>query len=392
MVLELNPQQRDAVKGATKWYTKGVKQLYEITGPAGSGKTTIIQALVDKVGLRKEEVIFVAFIGKAAQNLALKGHNAKTIHSTIYVMDEIPKYDERGNPILKNGRAVTYKSFKKKDFLPANIKLIVLDEAGTVDDKLARDLLSFNIPVIALGDLNQLPPVFGNTPFLKNPDVVLTQIMRQAEDSEIIWMSQQILQGKRIPYGRYNNSLVIPKEDVTDEMFKSVSMILASRNQLRDEINDYCRHKILGVDPKMPITVGDKVVCRRNNWQKLINIGDNQIYLINGMVGYIEEVHLDTYKKNTVEVDFRPDFLDHDLFRFLKLDLDYFATPCAKQFEGYSYFEQFQLAYAISVHLSQGSQYDSILYYKDGYGFSDYQKRLDYTALTRAENSLILVQ
>ena len=392
MVLELNPQQRDAVKKSVKWLKKGTEQLFEITGPAGSGKTTIIQALVDQTGLKKDEVLFVAFIGKAAQNLALKGHNAKTIHSTIYVMAEMPKFDEAGNPILKNGRAMTYKAFKKKTFLPPNIKLIVLDEAGTVDEKLAKDLLSFDLPVIALGDLNQLPPVFGNTPFLKNPDVILTQIMRQAEDSEIIWMSQQILQGKKIPYGRYNNSLVISSDEVTDEMFNGVSMILAGRNQLRDEINDYCRHKILGVDPKMPITIGDKVVCRRNNWQKYIDTGDNQIYLINGMVGFIEEVHLDTYKPGTIEVDFRPDFLSQQMYRFLKLDLDYFHTPCASQFEGYSYFEQFQLAYAISVHLSQGSQYDSILYYKDRHSTSDYQKRLDYTALTRAENFLILVQ
>lgn len=388
MVLELNPQQRHATKFGVNWYKSQMKQTYEISGPAGSGKTTIVQSIVDAIGLKPEEVLYVAYVGKAAQNLALRGHNARTIHSAIYQMVNIPKVDGNGNYVIKNNRIVTMRTFVKKEEISPLIKLIVVDEGGMVNIPIKEDLLSFGVPIIALGDLNQLPPVFGKPGFIVEPDVILTQIMRQAEDSEIIWMSQQILAGKEIPYGRYNNSMVIPFSDVKDEYLTGSSQIICGRNSTRDNINNYMRKKIYEYSDREPIHIGEKIICRRNDWDRVI--GDN-IYLINGMIGYVKDVHYDSLKPSSIEIDFQPDFLPDDMYyRRLRIDLDYLRTPAAITDNKMSYNSQFQHGNAISVYLSQGSQYDSVFYHRDSYNRKKFQKALDYTAITRAVNGIII--
>lgn len=322
----------------------------------------------------------------------MKGLNAKTIHSAIYNMEEIPKLDEKGEIMMRGNRVVTQRKFVLKESVGKHVKLIVLDEGGSVEDGLARDLLSFDIPVLVLGDIDQLPPVFGKCPFLKKPDIILTEIMRQAEDSEIIWMSQMAKQGKRIPYGRYNNSLVIPPEELTDEMLKSVNMIITGKNKTRDDVNNYYRENIMKVDKDSPIVMGDKIVCRKNNWQQKIVVDDIDMFLINGMVGYVDDINVSTLGKSVMGIDFRPDFSDLDIFSNLDIDLPYLMTPCSEEYKGFGYANRFQHAYAISAHLSQGSQYPSILYFKESFSQSPYQRALDYVALSRAEQFHILVQ
>lgn len=395
MAFELNPQQRHAVKETVKWFRKKNKQVFEISGPPGSGKTTIVSELVKEVGLQPHQVLFTAFIGKAAQNLALKGNNAKTIHSAIYTVEDAPILDEKGNYVMKGDKIVTRRTFALRESVGKDIVLMVVDEGGTVDQTLGAHLLSFGLPVLVLGDIDQLPPVFGTCPFLKQPDIILTEIMRQAEDSEIIWMSQMAKQGKKIPYGRYNNSLVIRPEEVTDEMLKKVDMVITGRNKTRDHVNAYFREKFLKVDKDSPIVIGDKLVCRKNNWREKLTVNNMELYLINGMVGYVEDINMSSLSKSVMEIDFRPDFLDIDMYSNLAVNLDYLMTPASqeyKSFNPYDYSNRFQYGNCISVHLAQGSQYPSVLYYKESFSQSDYQRRLDYVALSRAESFHILVQ
>ena len=388
MAFELNTQQRQAQKLGKQWFLNGTEQVFEISGPAGSGKTTIVKEITDDIPLKREEVLFVAYIGKAAQNLALNGLNAKTIHSTIYLLVDEPIPDGKGGYLIKHGRYITRKRFMLKEQIDPSIKLIVLDEGGTVDESLAKDLLSFGLPVLVLGDLNQLPPPFGESPFLKNPDVILTEIMRQAENSPIIWMSQMILKGHEIPFGKYGDCYVVSYDELCDNMMKSVDMMICARNRTKDDLNAYYRQEIDKVPSDIPIIVGDKVVCRRNNWSRSV---DDNIFLINGMVGYVEAVHLETLKNDTIEIDFRPDFLSDKVFRNVLIDLAFLQAPSNSDYRGSMYIDRFQYGRAISVYMSQGSQYDSILYYREFMRGKDFQKRQDYTAITRAKHGLIMV-
>lgn len=385
--MELNVQQVKAITLAEKWWKTQHKQVFEISGPAGSGKTTIVYELIKNLGLEHDEVLFMAYVGKAAMVLSMKGNNAKTIHSTIYKLEESPLLDNEGKEIKKNGRTLTTTRFVKKDFLPHNIKLLVVDEGSMVDIKTGMDILSFGIPVLVLGDLNQLPPVFGEPFFLRNPDVVLTKVMRQSENNPIIYLSQKVLRGERIEYGKYGDKCyVVPRNYINDDVLKNADMIICGKNETRENINKYYRKHIMGIDNNYPV-VGDKVVCRQNNWN--ISIDDN-VFLTNGLVGYIENVYLDTYDGRSICIDFRPEFFKDKYFEKIKIDYDYLFTPVTETNNTKSYYNKFQFARAITCHLAQGSQYNKVLIYRERHGNQEYQRKWDYTAITRAVDGLII--
>ena len=313
--MEFTDEQEDAIRKAKKWWITQNKQVFEISGIAGSGKSSIVYYLIDELNISRDEVLFVAYVGKAALVLAQKGNNAKTIHSAIYDAVDVPKLDENGNPIMINNRAVTTIEFVKKPKLYGNIKLIVVDEAGMVPEKLALDLLSFDIPIIALGDNNQLDPVFGQRFFLAKPDAILTKPMRQALDSPIIYLAERAMLGKPIKIGKYGNSCyVITKDMITDNMLIKNDIVICCRNKTRTELNNYIRHNILKIDSEFP-KIGEKLMCTQNNWSRCI---DNDIYLINGMSGYAKNVYLDTYDRRSLTIDFQPDFIKDNYFKKVK--------------------------------------------------------------------------
>jgi exodeoxyribonuclease V len=387
MGFELNSQQAEAVIKAEKWWKSQYKQVFEISGPAGSGKTTIVYELIKNMGLEHDEVLFMAYVGKAAMVLSMKGNNAKTIHSSIYRLEDVPKLDENGLPIKKNGRVVKITKFVRKEFLPKKIKLLVVDEGSMVDRKTAEDILSFNLPVLVLGDLNQLPPVYGEPYFLRNPDVILTKIMRQSENNPIIYLSQKALRGEKIEYGKYGDKCyVIPKEQINDNLLINSDIIICGKNETRQNINTYYRQQIMGVKSNFPV-IGDKIVCRQNNWKLTI---DDNIFLTNGLIGYIEDIYLDTYNKKSICIDFRPEFLKDKCFRKIPIDYEYLFQPLTEKDNKKSFYNKFQFARAITCHLAQGSQYPKVLIYKERLGTWEYQRKWDYTAITRAVDGLVL--
>ena len=97
MGIELNNQQIYALHEGETWFHKGVKQVFEISGPSGSGKSSIIMYLIERLGLELDEVLFLAYMGKAAYRLALLGLPARTIHSAIYDYKKVIMRDEEGN-------------------------------------------------------------------------------------------------------------------------------------------------------------------------------------------------------------------------------------------------------------------------------------------------------
>ena len=123
--IKLTEQQMDALQKTKKWWIQRNKQVWEISGIAGSGKTTIVKCLIEELGLKRDEVLYVAYVGKATLALSRKGNTAQTIHSTIYDIIMEPRKDENGNVAMYNGKPSYYPIFVRKEALAPNIGLIV---------------------------------------------------------------------------------------------------------------------------------------------------------------------------------------------------------------------------------------------------------------------------
>ena len=392
MGIILNNDQINAVYEGERWNKSGMNQIFEISGAAGTGKTTIAKYLIDKFGLSLDEVLCVAYMGKAALQLSRSGLPAKTIHSACYDYIKILDKDENGNiQFYPSGKPKTKFTFVKKEKLPKHIKLILLDEAGMVPENMAKDLISFGIPIMALGDLNQLPPVFGKPYFLQYPDVILNQIMRQAEGNPIIYLAHRILNYKELQYGVYGSSCVINKNDLNDYTFLHSDIILTGTNRLRWEINSLFREHLLPNIKPNKLNIGEKIICRKNNWNKSIN---DTIYLTNGLSGFVVYVDYEKFDGKKLKIDFRPDFINKS-FKNLTIDFEHlFSNPKDdKEFDPFNFvLNKFEFANAITVHLSQGSQWPSVLFLKEKMlsMTKETYKKLLYTAITRAEQRITI--
>lgn len=389
MGILLNEQQIDATYKADMWWNGSSEQVFEISGAAGTGKTFLVRYLIERFDLDLDEVLFVAYMGKAAMALARNGLPAKTIHSTIYNYEKVLDKVDGKIQLTPSGKPKTKFVFTLKEKIPKKIRLIVVDEAGMVNEQIAKDLKSFGVPIIALGDLNQLPPVFGKSGFLNDPDVILTQIMRQAEGNPIIYLSQQVLKDEPLKIGVYKNSAVISSSDLDEYKFKNADIVLTGTNRLRYNINNMFREHIYkGLKLDRP-NVGEKIICRRNNWGRCIL--DN-IFLTNGMSGVVDYVDNQSFNGKQLKIDFKPDFVGKT---FKNLTIDYerlFSSPSSTDMGSLVFNRDlFEFAYAITVHLSQGSQYPNVLFLKEDMGLNkEDRKRHAYTAITRASESITI--
>ena len=197
MGLILNPQQKDAISKAIRWwFDPHKKPIFTLAGLAGTGKSSTVNILVNILGINKYQVLYATLTGKASVVLRSKSCYSNTIHSVFYRVCVDPETGQ------------TY--FAKRKSLNGCIKLIVIDEVSMVDGKMMEDILSFGVPVLALGDPGQLPPLFHPNPYIEHPDVLLTQVMRQSGESGILKMAYAVREGKRLHYGDYLESKVIP--------------------------------------------------------------------------------------------------------------------------------------------------------------------------------------
>lgn len=154
---------------------------------AGTGKSTLVKFIIAALNLKPEEVSYIAFTGKAAKVLSQKGcPNAMTAHKLLYKFK-----------LKSDGR---YIREPKINLDNPHLKLIIVDEISMLPKEMWELLLYHRIPIICCGDPEQLPPINPDTNnhVLDNPHVFLDEIMRQAQESEIIRLSMHIREGKEL--------------------------------------------------------------------------------------------------------------------------------------------------------------------------------------------------
>src|SRR6516225_1111855 len=185
----------------------------------------------------------------AQQGLPGRRHHPRLIYKARESGEETPSFELWGEAPASKAR------------------LIVIDECSMVDAELARDLMSFGVPLLVLGDPAQLPPIQGGGFFTDaEPDAMLTEVHRQAQDDPIVRLSMAIRAGSPLQQGRYGATEVVRRDALDPARVLGADQILVGRNATRRAYNARLRERRGFVDA-LPMA-GDKLVCLRNNRRK----------------------------------------------------------------------------------------------------------------------------
>lgn len=390
----LNEQQEKIKNEAVNWFWHSSEQLFEIDGLAGTGKSTLIAAILSELRLEGNQFYAMTYTGAAAMVLRTKGFPyARTIHSFLYECIEVP---DNSDPLAARfGAKGVKKKYIKRRTLEPEVVLFFIDEAYMVPDYMVKDIFSFGVKVIACGDQHQLPPIGGQPAFLTGYGVHhLTQLMRQAENDPIVYLANRAMNDLPIHCGSYgNNVLVINDVDLTPDMLRFSDCILSGTNKTRDFMNSYIRH-MYGFEGSLP-RYGERVICRKNNW----DISIDGIALANGLAGYVvNNPDPSSFNKDgTFNINFKPDLSD-EAFYNIAVNYDYFTAKYDEKndIKNCVYDERypgefFDFSYALTVHLTQGAEYNNVIYVEEFLN-SQIMAQLNYTAITRARNTLIYVK
>ena len=392
--IELEEQQRTAVMEAA------FNGLLVVTGGPGTGKTTTINTIIKFFESEGMDILLAAPTGRAAKRMTeTTGYEARTIHRLL----ELSK--------LSDDQENKY-SFERNESNPLETDVIIIDEMSMVDISLMHALLkaiSVGTRLILVGDVNQLPSV-GPGNVLK--DVIdshcfnvvkLTKIFRQAADSDIIVNAHKINDGEQINLDNKSKDFFFLKRE--DSNVIAAVMINLIKNKLPKYVNATpfdiqvltpMRKGELGVERLNKIlqqalnppakdkkekeyhdTIfreGDKVMQIKNNyqipWEIRSGFGvvtQTGTGVFNGDAGEIKEINL--FSEQLLVA-----FDDNRLVEY-----------------GFSQLDELELAYAVTIHKSQGSEYPAvILPILDGPRLL-FNRNLLYTAVTRAKNCVTIV-
>ena len=338
--------------------------IFRLFGYAGTGKTTLARHIAEGVD---GEVKFAAFTGKAALVMRNKGCvAASTIHSLIY------RARESGDETP---------SFELWDGAPAsNAELIIIDECSMVDAELGRDLMSFGVPVLVLGDPAQLPTIQGGGFFTEaEPDVMLTEVHRQARDNPIIRLSMHVRAGEQLAIGDYGATQVVRKDALDPQRVIDTEQVLVGRNATRRAYNGRMRER-RGFKSALP-EAGDKLVCLRNNRKKgLFNGGLWRVKEKSPSRKIILKMRLaadEEFGGRDLKVSVRPECFTGGI--------EDVAWPQRKRHD------EFDFGYVLTVHKAQGSQWDDVVLFDESFAFPESRERWLYTGVTRAAKRLTVV-
>lgn len=391
--MTLTDEQEKVVQAAVHFYKNTSEQVFQFTGPPGTGKSVVLSEILRRLNLPLTEVAPMAFTGAAAIVMRLKGLiNAKTIHSWLYEAIESPLLDDNGQIIMDNylNRPIMTLRFVPKDL--TGIRLIIFDEGWTVPMHMRKHIMEIGAKVIVAGDPDQLPPVADEPAFFTSGKIYhLTQIMRQAAGSPIVYLANRAIKGLPIHTGLYGGVLVICQDELTDAMLQASPVVLCGKNVTRDYYNAYIRKNIMHCEGTLP-HMGEKLICRQNNWA----IERDGISLTNGLTGIVtSNPDVSSYNGRSFRFNFVPDVAPNIVFPDILADYKYInaekkVRDDIKQ-NGYHKDNLFEYGYTQTVHLAQGSQWTHGIYLEE-YIRPEINNHLNYTAITRFSHMGIYVK
>ncbi|MBD3328929.1 AAA family ATPase [Candidatus Dojkabacteria bacterium] len=385
--MNLSNDQKKAIRDLLAWFTSRQRTPYiTLGGYAGTGKTTVVAKFrreLNKIN-KKIRVAFCSYTGKAARVLretiaendaASDNDSVSTIHSLIY------------SPIVNDSEVII--GWERQEEIKYD--LIIVDEGSMVDQSIWTDLSSFGVPIIAVGDHGQLPPIRGDFNLMSKPMLKLNEIHRQARGNPIIKLSILARETGEIPVKRYSDNVYkIDKraDDARDEIndilnkYDENTMILCGYNFTRIKLNNHIRN-YLGFESPTP-EPGDRVICLRNNRLK-------DIY--NGMLGTISQIEKvdDKWFYSEIELDGEDELFSGQILidQFGAKSAINFTQDRAKSIDG----DLFDFGYALTVHKAQGSQAERVILFEERFSkmTDDMWRKWLYTGITRAVRELIII-
>jgi len=370
LAITLAKKQVEAIKCATE------NKVMVITGGPGTGKTTIINAILKILSKLAVRIMLAAPTGRAAKRMSeATGHEAKTIHRML-------EYS-----IQKGG-------FQKNEEHPLSCDLLIVDEASMIDTILMYYLLKAipeKVTFILVGDVNQLPSV-GAGNVLKDiiasgavPVVELNEIFRQAKESRIIVSAHQINKGilpSLKPSGPKDDFYFIEQED-PEEVLKIILELVKERVPRRfglDPIDD-----IQVLTPMHRGTVGAENL--NAELQKALNPREEEVVRGNRSFRLNDKVM-------QVKNNYDKEVFNGDIGRIIRIDPE--NQEVTLSFDGrevpydFTDLDEIVLAYAVSVHKSQGSEYPAVIIPILTQHYVLLQRNLIYTGVTRGRKLVVM--
>ena len=350
--------------------------------------------IVEALNVAEDRICYATFTGKAAEVLRKKGNsNAMTLHKLLYT--SVPK---PGGGFFR----------KPKTYLEYDI--IVVDECSMVPKYMIDILLKHKVYIIFLGDPFQLPQINKNEShdLLEKPHIFLSEIMRQAKESEIIRLTMDIREKKPLKLIKGNEVMILPKKEITTAHLLWADQVICGTNMTRHSLNNQMR-TLLGFEGELQDN--EKVIIKRNYWEDCNEDGDA---LVNGSSGIIKNVSKsfrripsfiqnDRHDLPVIIGDFTPE--GSKTFYNIEFDRDFLTseTPCLDWRVSYQLGKlknkigdiiprQMTYGYTITCHAAQGSEWDKVLVIEENYPFDTIEHaRWLYTACTRSTSRLVLV-
>jgi exodeoxyribonuclease-5 len=353
--VEFSKDQQAALDEILDWRARdprGDNQYLTLGGYAGTGKTTLIAYLASTW----PGVATVAVCGKAAHVLRLKGvPNAQTAHSLLYV------------PMPSIGGGVRY---RKRSYLPG-VETIIVDEASMIDHVLFRDLLSFALPTVFIGDHGQLEPIGTNPNLMANPMLRLETIHRQARGNPILRLATAFREGRRVrPWQDPQGRLRVLGRRAFDQLVSPDVQMICGFNKTRHRVNQQVR-RMLSHEGQL-VAPGEKLICLQNN--KKWNIFNGQ---------QVTVLDIAREGRRTIDLEVEAD------------DGRSFMLPCLREQFGRDAIKEIQkrvalmdYGYCLTAHKAQGSEWNEVLVLEEIDGRWD-SRRWRYTVATRAKERLV---
>lgn len=360
-------EQFAAIKAVSTWMKdKNRKPYFKLFGYAGTGKTTLAKLFAENIN---GTVLYAAFTGKAAMVLRNKGcTNATTIHSLIY-------------SVIEDKKTGAVDWVLNLDSALSKAKLLIVDEVSMVNENLARDLLWFEVPVLVLGDPAQLPPVESEGYFINGkPDFMLTEVHRQAKENPIINLSMKVRNNEKLSIGSYGSSKILKHDDVELETLLSMDQLIVGLNKSRNIYNSNIR-KIKNFESEVPM-VNEKLICLKN---------ETKTGMLNGGIWYVDEIIKDYKQTMTLKIHTEDDYGGEKVKSIYTHKNFFKGDPNSIDWRERKRYSEFDYAYAITCHKSQGSQFPRVMILDESSFFRENRSKWLYTAITRASESVYVV-